>query len=180
MDTSPTFDARFDALAALSYQVAYRLVGDRHVAENLAQEALSRAFARWSKVVGHEEAWVVRVTTNLAIGRWRRRRPSEPLEDRPDRETRLDVAERLDLTQALHALPGRQREAVVFRYLGELTEAQTAAAMGCSVGTVKQHTHRALIALRAELGVSPPPGPSDRAAMATTGVDEESHVPTPG
>ena len=71
---TPSFEERFGALAALSYKVAFRLTGDRSEAEDLCQEALTRAYASWRRVAGYDEAWVARVTTNLAIGRWRRRR----------------------------------------------------------------------------------------------------------
>ncbi|MGH9233592.1 MAG: sigma factor, partial [Acidimicrobiales bacterium] len=73
-DSAPGFEERFAALAAISYRVGYRLVGDRAEAEDLAQEALARAYTSWRKVAGHDEAWVTRVTTNLAIGRWRKYR----------------------------------------------------------------------------------------------------------
>jgi DNA-directed RNA polymerase specialized sigma24 family protein len=67
-----TFEERFAVLAALGYKVAYRLTGDRVESEDLAQEALARAYLRWRKVAAYDEAWVARVTTNLAIGRWRK------------------------------------------------------------------------------------------------------------
>lgn len=73
--TSPTFDERFDALADLAYRIAHRLIGDRGEAENMAQEALARAYIRWDQIATYdEEAWVTRATTNLAIGYWRRHR----------------------------------------------------------------------------------------------------------
>lgn len=148
MDRTPTFDERFDDLAALAYQVAYRLVGDRHVAENHAQETMARAFARWSKIAGYDEAWVVRVTTNLVIGRWRRFGPErlEPAGPAPGADHQL--VDRLEVKALLKRLPKRQRQVLALRYLGDLTEAQTAEALGCSIGTVKQHAHRALSTLR--------------------------------
>lgn len=164
----PRFEDRFGPLADLSYRVAFRLVGDRSEAEDLAQEALARAYSRWRTVRGHDEAWVARVTTNLAIGRWRRRRlaaerdaaargavlltrgdglpggrPGGPAEARVDR---------VDLVRALRALPRRQREVVALRYLADRPEAEVADLLGCSTGAVKQHAHRGLAALRARLG----------------------------
>jgi RNA polymerase sigma factor (sigma-70 family) len=163
----PRFEDRFGPLADLSYRVAFRLVGDRSEAEDLAQEALARAYGRWRTVRGHDEAWVARVTTNLAIGRWRRRRlaaergatagdaallargdglrggrPGGPPEARVDR---------VDLVRALRALPRRQREVVALRYLADRPEAEVADLLGCSAGAVKQHAHRGLAALRARL-----------------------------
>jgi RNA polymerase sigma factor (sigma-70 family) len=163
----PRFEDRFGPLADLSYRVAFRLVGDRAEAEDLAQEALARAYGRWRIVRGHDEAWVARVTTNLAIGRWRRRRlaaerdatargaalltrgdglPGGPPGSPP--EARVD---RVDLVRALRALPHRQREVVALRYLADRPEAEVAELLGCSAGTVKQHAHRGLAALRARL-----------------------------
>ena len=149
---------RFTALAARAYKVAYRLTGDRAESEDLAQEALARAYLRWAKVAAYDEAWVARVTTNLAIGRWRkdRRLVPGPRGDRAGRDgpaprivaEPVDPAVRLELVAALRALPRRQREVVALRYLADLPETEVAALLGCSVGAVKQHTHRGLVALR--------------------------------
>lgn len=175
MDTTgdrPSFEERFDALAGISYKVAYRLVGDRSEAEDLAQEALARAYASWRKVAGYDEAWVIRVTTNLAIGRWRKHGRTVVSADapalagrgraddeRPGRRhlagvtaRQADVAERLELMAALRSLPRRQREVVALRYLADMPEAAVVAALGCAPGTVKVHAHRGLAALRRRLG----------------------------
>lgn len=164
-----SFDDRFDVLAGLSYRVAFRLTGDRHVAEDLAQEALARAFQRWRKIQAYDEAWTVRVTTNLAIGRWRRGGDSE---QRVEAGAAADVglAERLDLIRALRELPKRQREVVTLRYLGDLSEAQVAEQLGCSRGSVKQHAHRGLTSLRQKLD----PHVLERAQPAATDTTEEA------
>jgi RNA polymerase sigma-70 factor (sigma-E family) len=147
-----SFEDRFADLAALSYKVGYRLTGDRGVAEDLCQEALARAYASWRRVAGYDEAWVARVTTNLAIGRWRRdRRLTEGQPVLRAVTDPVDPAVRLELVAALRALPRRQREVVTLRYLADLPEAEVAAALGCSAGTVKQHAHRGLAALRSRL-----------------------------
>lgn len=147
MPASPTFDERFDVLAGIAYRVAYRLVGDRGEAENLAQEAMARALVRWPRVHRYDEAWITRVTTNLAIGHWRRHRPTSTAD--PDRPTTADhLAERVDLARALRRLPKRQREVLALRYLADLTEVETADRLGCSVGSVKQHASRGLRAMR--------------------------------
>jgi RNA polymerase sigma factor (sigma-70 family) len=152
--TEPSFDDRFAALAAVAYRVAYRLLGSRTEAEEVAQEALARAFVRWKSVSGHDEPWVARVATNLAIGRWRRRRPTVVFRDdlgalgpAPD----ALALERLGLIEALSRLPRRQREAVALRYLADLSEREVAAAMHTTVGSVKQHTYRAIARLRLDL-----------------------------
>ncbi|HEY7070143.1 MAG TPA: SigE family RNA polymerase sigma factor [Acidimicrobiales bacterium] len=149
----PTFEERFAVLAALGYKVAYRLTGDRAESEDLAQEALARAYLRWRKVAAYDEAWVARVTTNLAIGRWRKNGrvvvsgTGEPAFGAPG-AAGADPLDRIELVRILRSLPRRQREAVVLRYLADLPEAEVAAVLGCSVGAVKQHTHRGLAALR--------------------------------
>jgi RNA polymerase sigma-70 factor (sigma-E family) len=150
----PEFADRFAALTAIAYRVAFRLLGDRGEAEEVAQEALARAYARWAVVVRHDEPWVARVATNLAIGRWRRRRPTERFADahhgsRPAGDAL--AVERLALLDALTGLPRRQREVVVLRYLADLPEREVAHAMHTTVGTVKQHAHRALQRLRHDL-----------------------------
>ena len=162
-----SFDESFDELAALAYRVAYRLLGSRPEAEDVAQEALVRAYARWRRIRGHAEPWVARVATNLALDGLRRRsrRPEAALAvdggdgvhgtDARDRSGRRDAAEstvatdRMELGRLLAELPRRQREVVVLRYLADRTEADTAAELGTSIGSVKQHAHRGLAALRA-------------------------------
>jgi len=151
------FEDRFDALAAVAYRVAHRLLGDREDAEDVAQEALARAYARWPSVAGHAEAWVARVATNLAIGRYRTRRrrgvdlPPSGREGHGAGAADALAIDRLGLVDALRRLPRRQREVLVLRYLADLTEQDVADALGTSVGTVKQHAHRATTRLRVEL-----------------------------
>lgn len=149
------FDERFGELAAIAHRVAYRILGDRADAEEVAQEALARAFARWRSVAGHAEPWVARVATNLAIGRWRKRRPTLSLVDAHgasvDDASALAL-ERHGLVAALERLPRRQREVVVLRYLADLPEKAVAEQLGTTVGSVKQHAHRAMARLRSDLG----------------------------
>jgi RNA polymerase sigma-70 factor (sigma-E family) len=156
--TEPDFDERAPVLAAVAYRVSFRILGDRQDAEDLTQEALARAYARWSRIGPYDEAWITRVTTNLALGlvrtqqRRRRHRP-EPTERGAD--PGAVVAQRAELVSVLRRLSARQREVVALRYLADLPEAEVAAALGCSVGTVKQHASRGLAALRAALAADP-------------------------
>ena len=60
-----SFEEAFDGLYHLAYRVAYRLLGRRAEAEDVAQEALARAYVRWFRVEDHAEPWVAKVSTNL-------------------------------------------------------------------------------------------------------------------
>ena len=149
------FDDFFFALSPRVLRLTERLTGSRAAAEDLTAEAFARAFAHWPKVKGlsHRDAWLMRVATNLAIDAARRKRNQPPP---PVTDLAIDVADivalRATLIHALAALPRSQREAVVLRYLADLPEADVADALGVRPGTVKSHLHRAVTALRNELG----------------------------
>jgi RNA polymerase sigma-70 factor (sigma-E family) len=147
-----TYDECFRRLYDAAYRVAYRVLGDRLEAEDVAQETLARAFIGWRSMSEYPDAWVATVAANLAVDRWRRRRKVPPPEVVP---TTVDAyaGERVDLVRALRALPRRQREVVVLRYLADHSEESVAAALGCSVGTVKTHASRGLAALRSTFDV---------------------------
>ena len=145
------FEEQFDDLYARAYGVAYQLLGRRTEAEDVAQETLARCFVHWRRVRDYAEAWVVRVAGNLAIDTWRRGRK---VGGSVDDSTAADVTtpgpdpQRLDLHRALGRLSRRQREVLVLRFLADLPEADVAQALGCSVGSVKQHAAPGLAALR--------------------------------
>jgi RNA polymerase sigma-70 factor (sigma-E family) len=145
------FDLAFESLYRLAYRVAYRILGDQGDAEDVAQETLARAVVRWSRLKDRPEGWVTRVASNLAIDRYRRRRRPVPPMTGPVGLVDPHLGERGDLVIALRRLPRRQREAVVLRYLGDLSEAQVALEMGCSIGAVKSHGARGLTSLRRQL-----------------------------
>ncbi|HEU5002412.1 MAG TPA: SigE family RNA polymerase sigma factor [Actinomycetota bacterium] len=136
-----------DLVATLSF-----VLHDRWQAEDVAQEALARAWARWRRVGGLErpDLWLRRVAINLAISTLRRRRVaarytrslSDGAAPGPDRDPDDTVA------QALASLSPRRRTAVVLRYFADLSVADTAVAMGCKEGTVKALTSQAIAALR--------------------------------
>ena len=183
------FATAFPALYLLAYQVAYRVLGDRGDAEDVAQEALARAAIRWACLAEQPNGWVVRVAGNLAIDRYRRRRRLvvTAVEARPT--TDLTLGERLDLANALSSLPRRQRQAVVLRYLADWSEQDVARELGCSVGTVKSSCSRGIRALRRRLGAAPsadPPGgapsggaPSSGAPSSGAPHEGEGHVAAP-
>jgi RNA polymerase sigma-70 factor (sigma-E family) len=150
---APTFDDSFPALYRHAYRVAYRLCGSDSDAKDLAQDALVRAFGRWETVRAYADpsAWVARVVTNLAFDQWRRRRLFRRLPVASREQSVPD--DHVDLYLALDSLPRRQRQVVVLRYLADQSEAATAEALGCSVGTVKQHASRGLKSLRTRLDI---------------------------
>lgn len=129
------------------------LCGERQVAEELAQEALVRAWQHWS-TIAQPRAWTYRCAFNLARSRLRRLKAERRATRRwhagaamaaTDPDTAVAVAVRA----AVAALPQRQRQAIVSRYFADLSVAQTADIMGCAPGTVKALTHQAIASLRA-------------------------------
>jgi len=147
------FETAFPALYERAYKVAYRMLGNRTEAEEVAQEAMARAFERWDRLARDSApvGWVVRVSVNLAIDTFRRgARRGEPGPERGRDDP--SAADRVALVRGLQMLPRRQREAVVLRYLADLHEADVATTLGCGVGSVKQHASRGLARLRVVLG----------------------------
>jgi RNA polymerase sigma-70 factor (sigma-E family) len=147
------FEQAFDSLFPRAYHLARRVLGDPAAAEDVAAEALARAYARWGRLAGlpHRDGWVLRVASNLAVDELRRRsRRQQPPPVAPGADEVVTL--RLALAAALGSLPRRQRESIALRYFGGLTEAEVAAALGISMGSVKTHVHRGMAALRARLG----------------------------
>ncbi|MEY9875773.1 RNA polymerase sigma-70 factor (sigma-E family) [Streptacidiphilus sp. MAP12-33] len=136
------------------FRLALLLTDDQGLAEDLAQSALTAVYASWNRVrrADDPDAYARRILLNTHLGRFRRKRPKEiPLvaEDGPavpDPAGAVDT--RLALNAALASLPPRQRAVVVLRYWSDLTEEQTAASLGCSVGTVKSQASKAMAKLR--------------------------------
>jgi RNA polymerase sigma-70 factor (sigma-E family) len=135
------------------------MVGDVALAQDLVQEALTKTYVAWPRLrdVSNAEAYTRRAITTTAISWFRRKgwnaeRSTDRPPDRPSLDHAEAVATSTSLWEALQELPPRQRVAVVLRFYDDLTEAQTAAAMGCAVGTVKSQVFAALTKLRAQLG----------------------------
>jgi RNA polymerase sigma-70 factor (sigma-E family) len=135
-------------------RVAYLLTGDRHAAEDLLQSALAKTISKW-RSLRHEdpEGYVRTVMLRDQVSWWRRlRRFRETTQDEPIEIVRRDPSDETDLRLAMRAalrqLPPAQRAVLVLRYYEDLTETQVATAMGCSVGTVRSRTHRAVVRLR--------------------------------
>ncbi|MFI5926956.1 SigE family RNA polymerase sigma factor [Micromonospora sp. NPDC051543] len=150
------------ARSAALLRTAYLLSGDWATAEDLLQTALTKTYLAWKRLGGIEavEPYARRVMVNTSTSWWRRRwhgeRPTEVLPERPG----LDEIERqLDrdlLWRHLKELPSRQRAVLVLRYYEDLSEAQTAALLDISPGTVKSQASRALATLRRRMGADAP------------------------
>jgi RNA polymerase sigma-70 factor (sigma-E family) len=145
------------ARSAALLRTAYLLAGDWATAEDLLQTALTKTYLAWKRLGEIEavEPYARRVLVNTATSWWRRRwhgeRPTEVLPERPAPDRLDEHLERDALWQHVKALPARQRAVLVLRFYEDLSEAQTAALLGISVGTVKSQTSRALGSLRQRL-----------------------------
>ncbi len=153
-DQKRTFEEFVLGQSTALLRVAYLLTGDRHQAEDLLQGVLERMYARWKRVTDNPNAYARRALVNAANSRWRRRRPEtslRPEHDRgqPDRTEAVVVQDAV--VRALRELTAKQRAVVVLRYLEDMSEAETAAVLRVSVGTVKAHGSRGLARLREAL-----------------------------
>lgn len=146
------FDEFVMSRGAALLRTGYLLTGDRQLAEDLVQSSLAKAYRRWSRIAsGSAEAYVRQVMVRENISWWRRPRVTEsPADHVPEAAQRSgdDVELRITLDSALRQLTPHQRAVMVLRYYDDLTERQAADLLGCSVGTVKSQSHRALARLR--------------------------------
>jgi RNA polymerase sigma-70 factor (sigma-E family) len=147
-----SYDENFESLYRTAFRVAYRILGRTAEAEDVAQETMAKAYGRWWRIKPDAARWVSTVSANGAIDVWRKRSrqdlTGEELVRSYDGEP---IVERLALVDALSRLSKRQREVVVLRYLAGYPEADVAAILDCSVGTVKTHASRGLQTLRGSL-----------------------------
>ena len=135
-------------------------VGDRHVAHELAQEAMVRLCQHWHRVKDMDEpqAWLTTVALNLATSRFRRRAAERRAVTRSGPAAQVvepDTAGALTVRQALQSLPPRQRTVLVLRFLEDLSVMETARLMNCAEGTVKSLTSKGVAALRENANLSP-------------------------
>ncbi|MFJ6152377.1 SigE family RNA polymerase sigma factor [Micromonospora profundi] len=135
-------------------RVAYLLTGDRTAAEDLLQSALARAIPRWGTIRHTDPEGYLRVVMyRQQISWWRRLRrwretPLNPADEPVGADPSGGSDVRLAMRAALRHLPPAQRAVVMLRYYEDLPEARVAELLGCSVGTVRSRTHRAVTRLR--------------------------------
>jgi RNA polymerase sigma-70 factor (sigma-E family) len=145
-------------------RTAGMIVWDLREAEDLVQDCLFKVARRWGRVGSMEDplAYTRRVLIHLALrqsGRRGRQRAELELtaaEDAVETAAMAGLETREELLEALAQLPARQRAAIVLRYFLDLTEAETARALGCSTGTVKSNTSKGLTRLRESFSSTQP------------------------
>jgi RNA polymerase sigma-70 factor (sigma-E family) len=142
-------------------RTALLLVGqNRAEAEDLLQVALERAYRHWGRIcrTDEPERYVRRILTNASADRWRKiaRRAEQAIttghSDLAIPDHTAQIADQDYVLRALAELPPGQRAVLVLRYFDDLSEAETARMLGCSVGTVKSQAARALERLRSTVG----------------------------
>jgi RNA polymerase sigma-70 factor (sigma-E family) len=161
------FEAWMTARQPALLRTAYLLTGDAHAAEDLVQTTLAKLYLAWDRIRDreHVDAYARRALVNEHRSAWRR--PFRRREVVPDRPPERGFTEAYDdrhdaLWSFVCSLPTRQRAVVVLRYYEELSEAETAEALGISAGTVKSQASRALAALRERLPEHPELQEGDR------------------
>ncbi|AEV86304.1 RNA polymerase sigma24 factor [Actinoplanes sp. SE50] len=157
-DRDEAFAEYFAARSGSLRATAYLLCGDWHRAEDLVSTTFTKLYLRWGRVNRQEslDPYVRQVLIRTFIdegrwGWWRRERPHDTLTDRPVTPA-VQTEDRLVLLRALAEVPPRQRAVLVLRYWQDLSVEETAAALGCSAGTVKSQAARGLATLRALIG----------------------------
>jgi RNA polymerase sigma-70 factor (sigma-E family) len=157
-DRDKAFAEYFAARSGSMRATAYLLCGDWHRAEDLVQTTFTKLYLRWGRVNKHEslDPYVRQVMMRAFIdegrwGWWRRERPSDAPIERAAPAGPL-AEDRLMLLRALAEVPPRQRAVLVQRYWQDLSVEDTAAALGCTAGTVKSQAARGLATLRGLIG----------------------------
>ena len=158
-EAPPSLEAFVAARRRSLLRFAFLLTNDWGHAEDLVQTALVRVLPKWGRIAGGDpEAYVRRVMVTSFISWWRRRswheKPVEGVTTPEPAGLVEDGTDRLTVIRLLAGLPPRQRAVLVLRYYADLSEAATADWLGCSVGTVKSTTARALARLRVDPGLA--------------------------
>lgn len=147
-------------------RTAWRLVGDREDARDIAQEVFFRMYRHLGRLAPDQELapWLYRVTVNLGLTvlRRRRRKPESALDDvrrvvavsdgRPEQERRGEAADaRRLLASVFDRLSDKERAAIILRDIEGLDVAEVAKALKCRRGTVRTHLCRGRLKLRQAL-----------------------------
>lgn len=156
MSATDDFTAWASGRYASLLHAALLISGEPQAAQDLVQTSLAKTQLAWRRVRDNPDAYVRRVMVTTNTDLWRRQpwreRPTAVLADEPTRADGFGaVDDRDELLRALQHLTHRQRAVVVLRHYVQLSEEETAALLGCSVGTVKSTASRALARLRADL-----------------------------
>ena len=165
MGTRSAFVAFVAARSPALLRTAYLMTGERGLAEDLVQEALTKVYRHQHRIkdLGALESYVRTTMLRTAIS-WRRLRSSTEIvmADLPDdRASETANDDRPGLWAMLQQLPVQQRAVIVLAYYEDLTEADVAEVLGCSVGAVKSHRARALKRLRLAMGSTELSGTED-------------------
>lgn len=159
-DRRAEFAAFYETTWARTVACAYAVTGELAAAEDIAQEAYTRAWPRWSRLEAYDEpsAWVRQVATRLAISNWRRGRVARAFlaRSREPEPVAGPDPDAVSLSRALARLPAEQRRAVVLHHLGDLPVREVARVEGCPEGTIKARLSRGRRALAGLLGESRP------------------------
>jgi RNA polymerase sigma-70 factor (sigma-E family) len=173
---SVEFHAFFERHYAELARLAHLLTGEADAADDLAADALLALWHRWDRVraADHPVAYARGVVANLARTRIRsavreRRRITLFWSQREEKTENPDIPGMVDVQEALRRLPFRKRACVVLRHAFDLSEKDTALALGVSVGTVKSQTSKGMAELQRLLGTTDPPRQFHRAVFGVTG-----------
>jgi RNA polymerase sigma factor (sigma-70 family) len=163
LDRDADFTAWFDEILPRVFRLVRRTTSSAAEAEDMAAEALARAYAKWPSIrsLPYRDGWVLRTAANISIDSarrgtrfpWGRLKAAEPAHASV-RSVEDEVADRRLVSVAMSRLPARQREALALRYLAGLSLEETAAAMHLGAETVRTHLSRGLAAMRKTLGVN--------------------------
>jgi RNA polymerase sigma-70 factor (ECF subfamily) len=150
-DDGSGFDEALESVLPKLWRLCLRLTSNHHDAEDLAAEALARAYASWGRIADlpYREGWILRTATNLAYDASRKRRRARwATNPQAGLEFEDVLVDNQLISGSLRRLPIRQREAVVLHHMAGCTVEETAAAMGISVASASTHLKRAMTALR--------------------------------
>ena len=156
-DLEDVIRARYEVLR----RAAYVLTGDVHAADDLVQSTLVKVVRHWRQVqlAGDIDAYLftilMRTHRTSLRRRWKGEVPTDVIPERESPDDVLAVLDRAELRAALQKLGRHHREVLVLRFMADWSEAQCAVLLGCSVGTVKSRTSRALTAIRLSTHADP-------------------------